>query len=231
MTTMKSKKLLKWLLLAGTFCIFYIPPFTFIIIMIDKKTNPIVIFLEDKFHKPRREFIVQAFTQIPQAMPGQTALDLAADINESDLIFPLEKGYRLIAIDTQSVYYDLTIPDQQRYASRISIAHKLDIASLPQLDLVMASFILPFYNPARFRQIWQDLTHKIKPGGYFLGNFFGADCSVFPDSTGVIVHTRQEVTALFDMFRILHIQEVKQKAAKQDGIEHYYEVFAQKKNK
>jgi len=175
--------------------------------MIDKKTDPVIVYLEDKFHNPKRDFLIQVFDQIPQSFPGQVALILGADVAEGDILLPLEKDYTLIAFDGQMIYYDLMIPNYEKYKNKINIIKKLNFETLPTLDLVMASFVLPFFPSEELKPMWSSLDEKIKPGGYFVGNFFDPRFEIFngKDRKNMSFHTKDEVLDLFKNYEILKI--------------------------
>ena len=218
------------LLIIFFFILLTIPIIIFGCVMVDKHTNPFIVYWEDKFHNPKRDFIIQAFEKIPTAIPGQTALMLAADISEKDAILPLQKGYDLIANDTRLIYYDLMIPNYEYYKDKIKIIYDLNFNNMPSLDLVMASFILPFCSSEKFKTTWYSIDQKIKINGYFIGNFFDPDFEIFKGNNrnGMTFHTKQEVLDFFNNYEILKFKEVKQASIKQNGFEYYYEIFARK---
>lgn len=180
-------------------------------------------------HRPSRDFILQAFKEIPQAKAGQIALAWDANINQADTELPLEKGYELIAIDGDWTGFELMIPNHDVYRDKVKIFRLDDLHwdMLPKkVDLVMASFVLLFNSPDAFEKI----THRLKPGGYFIGNFMDPDNTVFlgKDRDGKSFHTKEQVLALLKGFKILKFKEVQAPCVIPEGMEHYYEVFAQK---
>jgi hypothetical protein len=202
-------------------------------IVIVLKQDNTVIYLEDKLINPKRYFLIQAFEKIPKATDGSIAFILGADTAGDDTIFPLEKGYDLIAVETWRVGYELIIPNRKNYKNKIYITNMkgCDLSKLPQLDLIMASFEFPFYTRQHFREIWINLKEKIKPGGYFVGNFFGINCTIFKgkDKDQMSFYTKEEVFSLFKEFKIINFSEVQEISKKQDGLDHFYEIFAKKK--
>jgi hypothetical protein len=183
-------------------------------------------------HRPSRDFILQAFKEIPQAKAGQIALAWDANINQADTELPLQKGYDLIAIDGYWTGFELMIPHYDRYRDKVKIFRLDDLYwdMLPKnVDLVMASFVLLFDTPDGFKEI----THRLKPGGYFIGNFMDPDNTFFlgKDRDGKIFHTKEQVLSLLKGFKILKFKEVKYPDDASDHCytgDHYYEVFAQK---
>jgi hypothetical protein len=153
--------------------------------MLQKKYDPKTVYFEDKFHTRYRDFIKQAFDHIPNAQKGQYALVLGADIAESDTIYPLEKDYNILVMHSGMIqYYDLMIPEEKRYKDKIQFVSSEqieDFKALPAVNLVMASFILPFYNPEDFDKVWQEIDTKMLVGGYFIGNFFDTRWDILPE--------------------------------------------------
>jgi hypothetical protein len=226
------KKILKILLITGLVILVLAIIWTIRemrVVSYEKANNPLVIYLEDKFHNPQRAFIKQSFEKIPPAKAGQMALVIGADIAEGDLSLPLEKGYDLIAFESWLIYYTLIVPNH--YPGKVKITtNNWDFETLPQLDIVMARFILPLYKPEDFPDIWQEIKSKIKINGYFIGNFFDPDWDLFPEETSLTMtfHTKKQVLELFKDYEILALEEVNNSSHKLKGNEHYYEVFARK---
>jgi len=128
-----------------------------------------------------RALITRAMKEIPQAKAGQTALVLARELADHDLFFLLEKGY-FVAVDTRTIGFELLIPGPNAYEGKIKIIRggdKLDFEKIPPVDIVMASFIPPLFDAENFNLMWNSLNNKLKPGGYFLGNFFDPKFTIF----------------------------------------------------
>lgn len=210
--------------------------------MYDKMHNPFVVYRESKFHASGRDFLVKAFENIPSAKTGQSAVVLAAEIAEQDLIFPLRKGYHVQAVDYQTIYYDFMPPEDDIYKDKIShisanltppldeIPDKFNFSSFAKdCDLMMASFILPFYDPKHFPHMMKSIQNCLKPGGYFIGNFLGPETTLFHNVKKEINYlTKDEILELFANFKIIELKESKKPHDKLKGIEHLIEVFAVK---
>jgi len=221
-------KVLKWLLSLGfLLCI--------MIIITDNIANPEQKFLSRlcyKYHNSGRDFIVSSFSKIPKALPNQMCLLIGADVTQEDGLFALRKGYRLITIQTLATNLEFMAPNE--YAGKVCRHHNLncwDSKKLPPLNLVMASFTLPFYFKERFPIIWKDIDNKIQKHGYFIGNFFHPSLSsLFSKKARITFHTKQDVVKLFKNYKILDFKEVN--FLKEMGFgppdAYYYEIFAQK---
>ena len=205
----------------------------FIAINIDKKTNPTIVYLEDKFHHPKNDFLIQSLDQIPSVLGARTALVLGADVAEKNLIFPLKKGYGLIAVEGKRIYYELLvglIPNGEKYRNKVKIIRDLDTQTLPPIDLIMADFFFSFYPRSQFLSIWNVINTKLKKDGYFVGNFFDPSFETFDDNQQKYMSffTKYEVLNLFKDFEIIKIKQIKKKLCGQNGVECYWEVFAKK---
>ncbi len=188
-------------------------------------------YLNDKFiGQKSRDFVVNSFKMIPvqsQKSPP-VALVLKAEVLVEDLRLPLEKGYKVIAYDSQSVPFEIMKDSYGKFEKNLTVVNPSDQdefdKTLTSLNLVMSSFDLPFFEPSMFKEEWSTLDQKIQKGGYFIGNFFDPSFSVFDEKikAQMTFHTKQEVLKLFKNYKILKFEEVNK------GHEHFYEVFAQK---
>ncbi|MFN0012885.1 MAG: class I SAM-dependent methyltransferase [Phycisphaerales bacterium] len=73
------------------------------------------------------------------------------------------------------------------------------------VDLVNASYVLPFVPPADFEGVWAWLRAIIAPGGRFAGQFFGPRDS-WAGIPGRSHHTDEQVAAMLTGFDIEHMQ-------------------------
>lgn len=210
------------------FVVLLVPLYILFSLVVDKYTNPTVVFLENKFHKPGRIFIIEVFKEIPNVTADKKALVLAADVAGNDTVLPLKKGYSLIAVDSGQIYYDLIIPEKEKHKEKIKIVSEINFDNISNLDLVMASFVLPFYSSKNFTDLWRDIDNNLNIGGYFIGNFFDPAFNTFENHEKMTFHTKQQVVDLFHNYEILKIEEVKTKSLKRNCVEYYYEVFAKK---
>jgi hypothetical protein len=76
-----------------------------------------------------------------------------------------------------------------------------------QVDLVNASFALPFCNPDAFPALWRFIVGRIRPGGRFSGQFFG-DRDEWQPVRPQSHKTRAEVESLLQPFTVEHMEEV-----------------------
>ena len=207
---------------------------TVIILLI--KSNRWESYYINKLNEPAREFIVQALKTIPNPKSGDVALDLGAGVGHETLLL-LEKGYNVIALDKQKIAFDFMLkrPEITQYKDHlktiISSFEDLNFTLLPDLDIVIASFSMPFINPKDFDEFWNHLVEKIKPSGYFIGNTFDPGFTTFneKDRSVMTFHTKQQTMDLLKKFTILSFKKVKDASKSPGKYTHHYEIIAQKK--
>jgi hypothetical protein len=199
----------------------------FFTIMHDKETNPYVVYWESHFHQPARPFLKEALTKIPKARQEQKALILAADVAQNDLSLVLEKRYALTLVDQGLIYYDLLLP---KGCEKSLVLKDLEAPALPQVSLVVASFILPFYAPHDFRKAWQTLDRHLDKGGYFIGTFLGPRTTLFGDSKKdtMTYLTKDDVERLLQGYEILLWEARLIPWENPKGVEERIEVMARK---
>jgi hypothetical protein len=209
----------------------------FIIIKVfprDKQNLIYEEYLKTRRSDEKRDFVVKSFKEIPVAANGQVAFIMGAEaVPYVDLELPVNKNYAIIAFDEQRILYDVLIPDSSKNYKIISNWNE----DLPSLDIVMASFVFLGHYSKGFNlseKLWHYIDSKIKPGGYFIGNFFDPDFNMFDEKfrdNKMSFLTKDQVLFLFKDYDILNFEEVKKpiEIDKKEYIEHYYEVFAKKK--
>jgi SAM-dependent methyltransferase len=124
------------------------------------------------------------------------AIDLGCG-NGRDTMELLRRGWRVLGIDGQAEAIT-------RLLNRLDVDFKLletrverfESVILPEsVDLVNASFSLPFCPPANFSELWQKIVTCLREGGRFCGQFFGERDSWAAD-TSMTHLTRTQLTAL-----------------------------------
>ncbi|MEM9066368.1 MAG: class I SAM-dependent methyltransferase [Planctomycetota bacterium] len=154
--------------------------------------------------KPARETTKAAITAFERDSGSDASPRFAIDLGcgagrDTELL--LEAGWRVLATDAH--------PDGLRRLrlrpacvraeaqGTLSVREEsFEEANLPAVDLVNASFALPFCPPAEFPSLWAKIDASISSGGRFAGQFFGDrdDWSILEDRTHL---PRAQVLALF----------------------------------
>jgi SAM-dependent methyltransferase len=171
--------------------------------------------------KPPRDTLVRAlnlFEKDPPSKRTPMALDIACGQGRDtlEILRRTSPRWRVIAIDyhtdaTRRTLAAIELEDMERVMvcqfAMEELAERAANTIPPQVDLVNASFALPFCKPEAFPALWRFLVARIRPGGRFSGQFFGDrdewQC-VRPKSH----HTRAQVEALLQPFAVEHMEEV-----------------------
>ncbi len=192
-------------------------------------------YFKAKLRDPPAGFVVEGLNAIQHNSPHKVAIDLGCGVGH-ETVQLLQRGYNVVAVDGQAEAFDYLKqqPNIGPYLGNlrtiVSSFEKLNFSELPQADVVVASFALPFMRASDFNGTWQKVVAKIKPGGYFIGNLFAPDFSFFADKFrgSMTFHSKPEALALFSGFEMLGFQEVKAPGTKPGTINHYYVFIAKK---
>ncbi|MDO8144862.1 MULTISPECIES: class I SAM-dependent methyltransferase [unclassified Isoptericola] len=106
---------------------------------------------------------------------GRLALDVGAGAGVETAAL-VSHGWRVLAIDpAPSTVARVTaaVPPGHRHALRVRRVGVGAALPLPGLDLVHASFALPFVPPEEFPDVWHGLRSALRPGGWCGVTFFG----------------------------------------------------------
>jgi hypothetical protein len=188
-------------------------------------------YVTQMLHDDKRDFVSRSFQKIPIALKGQVVFIIGDEsTRESDIALAINKNYDIIAYNE---WNDIFQGPEPKNVKRIISSWNAD---LPDLDIVMASFVFESYYSKGFNlfeKLWHYIDSKIKPGGYFIGNFFDPDSNIWDEKSRdkMSFLTKDEVLFLFRNYDILNFEEVKKqlKIKEQEIVAHYYEVFARKK--
>ncbi|MUG92932.1 methyltransferase domain-containing protein [Scytonema sp. UIC 10036] len=163
---------------------------------------------------------------------SQFAVDLGCGEGR-DTVELLRRGWRVLAIDgqTEAITRLLNRPDTDRKLLETRVS-RFEYVSLPEsVNMVNASFSLPFCSPEHFPELWEKITLSLRSRGRFCGQLFGDRDSwaVFPTLTH---HTRQQVEVLLQPFEIEMLDEEEhpgKTAIGEDKYWHLFQIVARKK--
>jgi SAM-dependent methyltransferase len=141
----------------------------------------------------------------------------------------LSRGWRVFAFDASALGISKLLgsaPPQMQArltATELRFEDVLLSPALPaSVDLVNASFALPFCPPPVFPGVWKRLTGVLNRGGLFAGQIFGDRdewAKVRPESH----FTRTAMEALFGGFEFVHLEEVEKDGADAlAGMKHHH---------
>ncbi|MDT3329368.1 class I SAM-dependent methyltransferase [Microbacterium sp. KSW-18] len=150
-----------------------------------------------------------------------TAIDLGAG-DGVDSRFLLDRGWKVVSVDA--------IPGlRERIAARADASPRLDardtsfgdLAELPDADLILASYSLPFARATEFAHIWTLITAALCPGGVFAGQLFGHrdDWAAHDD---VLTHSASEVADLLAQWQIVELSERERDGPSGRGPKHWH---------
>ncbi|KAF3888192.1 MULTISPECIES: class I SAM-dependent methyltransferase [Nostocales] len=163
---------------------------------------------------------------------SQFAVDLGCGEGR-DTVELLRRGWRVLAVDGQAeaITRLLNRPDINHQLLETLIS-RFEYVTLPEsVDMVNASFSLPFCSPEHFPQLWDKITSSLRSRGRFCGQLFGDRDSwaVFPT---ISYHTRLQVEALLQPFEIEILDEEEhpgKTALGEDKYWHLFQIVARKK--
>ncbi|MGQ4649640.1 methyltransferase domain-containing protein [Lyngbya aestuarii] len=160
--------------------------------------------------RPPRETLLKAlelFDGENSAAESPLAVDLGCGEGR-DTIELLKRGWRVLGIDAQqeAISRLLSRPDitAERLETKVS---GFEEVSLPEsVDLVNASFSLPFCPPEYFPGLWQKIVASLRSGGRFCGQLLGErdSWSVY---TSMNHHTPEQVEELLQPFEVEAFEE------------------------
>ena len=92
------------------------------------------------------------------------------------------------------------------------------------VDLVNASFALPFCEPESFPDLWEWIKRMLRPGGRFAGQFFGERDDWYKIRPGSHV-TREQLMVLLEGFVVEYLDEVEKDGDDAMGGMKHHHVF------
>lgn len=163
--------------------------------------------------------------------PGK-AIDLGCGAGR-DTIALLRNNWNVLAVDKENTEHiireQLSKGEQERFVFQKSIFGKMD---LPNSNLIVANFSLPFVKKEYFGLIWNKINNSLLSDGYFVGNFFGKKDSWAENKKNLIFLSAEDVRKLFVEFEIIQFDEIEKDAKIASGEEkhwHVYNIVAKKK--
>lgn len=125
-----------------------------------------------------------------------------------DTVELLRQGWTVLAIDGQpdAIARLDRRPDlnSTHLETRVERFETLQFPS--NIDLINASFSLPFCPPEAFPELWRKIVAALRTGGYFCGQLFGERDS-WASNPLLNHHTRSHVEELLKPFEIERLEE------------------------
>ncbi|MGA7936663.1 MAG: class I SAM-dependent methyltransferase [Kovacikia sp.] len=178
--------------------------------------------------RPPRETLLRALANF-EAEPFPDRPRLAVDLgcgDGRDTVELLRRGWQVLAIDGEQKAFDrlLDRPDLPDELLQTQLM-RFEALTLPaRIDLVNASFCLPFCPPPDFPNLWKTIVTSLKPDGRFCGQLFGDRDSwtIYPNRTH---HTRQQIEGLLQPFKVEWLDEEEHPGVTAIGEEKYWHIF------
>lgn len=161
------------------------------------------------------------------------AIDLGCG-NGVDTFAMLNEGLEVLAIDKESdslLHIQKSIKTEHIPKVTFKNTSFESLKELPSVDLVNATFSLPFCHPDKFENLWAVILKSINTKGYFCGHFFGVKDS-WSSNNEMIFHDENAIKSLFEGFELLYFKETTKEGKTLSGKEKFWHVFhvvAQKK--
>lgn len=154
--------------------------------------------------------LAQKYFQIENKVGG-VAADLGAGTGR-DTLFLLQQGWRVLASDAEQLAIDIIL-------KRVDVSHLNNLETMvkpfsevelpEELDLINASYSLPFCKPQDFPRCWKMITDQLAIGGRFSGHFFGEN-DEWAINSDLTILSYEELLGLFEerfAFEYLQIED------------------------
>jgi len=193
-------------------------------------------YFKRKMFDPPVGFVVEGLKRVPKYPQGQVAIDLGSGVGHETMVL-LRNGFKVVAVDSDanSFKYMMKQRDIGQYQNQLTTVvsefENLNYDALPQADLIIASFSLPFVSKDKFETVWNKIMNKLKPGGYFIGNLFDPGFTYFGERfrPKMTFHNKEQAIHLVNKdFKIIDFKAVHVDSLKK-GTKNYYYVFVARK--
>lgn len=176
--------------------------------------------------RPPRKTLLTALNNFDS--PEETrkkALDLGCGCGR-DTVALLKQGWYVNAIDAEAEGINRLLQRSDIDLTKLSTQiARFEIFQFPEnLDLINASFSLPFCNPQYLPQFWQKIIKSLRSGGRFCGHFFG-DRDSWSTKSYLNCYIRQEIEELLKSFTIELFEEEEHLGETPLGEERYWHIF------
>lgn len=178
--------------------------------------------------RPPREtllFALDRFDRTPGTNGSRFAVDLGCG-DGRDTVEILRRGWQVLAIDGAGEAIDRLIlrPDIDLVTLTTQV-QKFESLTLPgNVDLINASFCMPFCPEDQFSTFWATITDALRPGGRLSGQLFGIRDS-WTQYSNICFHSYDQVKALLTGFELERLDEEEHPGTTPLGEERYWHIF------
>ncbi|WP_426564780.1 class I SAM-dependent methyltransferase [Angustibacter sp. McL0619] len=173
--------------------------------------------------RPPRELLLRAHTTYTKGGrgPGE-AVDLGCG-DGADTAWLLRHGWSVTAVDASAASERHVRANAEGYLDRLDlIIGDLATTELPEADLVVACFSLPYVPPARFGAMWDGVRAALQPGAVLAVTLFGERDSWAGRFADMTFHSRAQVDARFAGLDVLELTEDEQDGTSDIGPKHWH---------
>ncbi|BAY86010.1 type 12 methyltransferase [Calothrix parasitica NIES-267] len=194
-------------------------------------------------NRPPRETLLTALKNFEREnkTDSRTSIDLGCGAGR-DTVELLRRGWKVVAIDSQQEAIERLknycysekcglggFPQEQLFQdsetlleTRLSRFENIDLPS--GVDLINASFSLPFCEPDSFPDLWNKIFSSLISGGRFCGQLFGDKDSWNQDSN-MNFHSLSDIDLLLKDFTVELLSEEEHPGKTALGDEKYWHIF------
>ncbi|MGB6300718.1 MAG: methyltransferase domain-containing protein [Rivularia sp. (in: cyanobacteria)] len=179
-------------------------------------------------NRPPRKTLLTALANMIGDFPSsesKIAVDLGCG-DGRDTVELLRQGWNVIAIDgeQEAITRLLERSDINTQLLQTRIAQFENLELPPEVNLINASFSLPFCEPNYFPNLWNKIVSSLTTRGRFSGQLFGDRDSWANDST-MNNHTLSDVKSLLQPFEIELLEEEDREGKTALGKEKHWHIF------
>lgn len=126
------------------------------------------------------------------------AVDLGAGTGR-DTLFLLDSGWHVFALDGEQLSIDIIlnrIHPNQVSNLEVSVSPFSEMIIPTELNLINASYSLPFCKQEDFENCWNKIVTSLAVGGRFCGHFFGPH-DEWANDPNLTIHSYEDLMELF----------------------------------
>lgn len=154
----------------------------------------------------------------------RTALDFGCGAGSETRLLAKE-GFTITAVDgnDEARDYIAKIPNQDRITF---VRSAFEEFSFKSYDLINSSRSLPFINKANFTDVMARLVRSIKPGGIFVGEFYGINDEWNKLGETMTFLSKNEVKGLLESMRVIKFLEKEEDGQIANGkVKHWHRFY------
>jgi trans-aconitate methyltransferase len=173
-------------------------------------------------NRPPRKTLLTALTAFKK--PG-FAIDLGCG-NGRDTVEILRQNWCVLAIDKEpeAINRLLARPHLAKQQLTTQIAHFGELQLPQNVDLINASFSLPFCSREVFPSLWNQIFDSLAIGGRFSGHLFGERDS-WCNGELINCFTRSQIENLLEFYAIELLEEEEHQGFTPLGEDRYWHIF------